>query len=59
MEEKQKSKKTKEVGLEIEIRLTNTKLEPKFRPLIEKIEELGRETTGLVCSEETVARLKW
>jgi hypothetical protein len=46
-------------GLGIDISLSNPKLEPQFRPVIDKITEVVREMTGTHCSEQVVARLRW
>ncbi|MCP4582477.1 MAG: hypothetical protein GY839_12775 [candidate division Zixibacteria bacterium] len=46
-------------GFEVQVTLSNPELQPKFRPVIEKISTAIRETTGTVCSEEVVARLRW
>lgn len=35
-----------EPRFQIDVRLADPSLEPKFRPIIEKIENLGREVTG-------------
>ncbi len=45
-------------GLGVDMTLSNPKLEPQFRPIIDKITEVAREATGKACQESVVAKLR-
>ncbi len=46
-------------GIEVEVRLADRNLAPRFEPVIKRITEVVQEVTGAVCSQEVAAKLRW
>jgi hypothetical protein len=58
-DESEQEKRVPSEGIEVEIRLLNKELAPKFEPVIKKVREAVRELTGTNCSEQVAAKLRW
>ncbi len=46
-------------GIEVEVRLADRNLAPRFEPVIKKIADIVQELTGTVCTQEVAAKLRW